>query len=507
MHPPALELAELHAKPNLATKRRMALCPRLTCFAGIAIIRQMKPYHLENQTHDPIHGYIPFTSSAQLSGDECSEREVIDSPWVQRMRHIHQLQTAWWVFPTAEHTRFQHIVGAMHMGSRFAASLYASLRENCPDCPSRGYVESLLRMAGLLHDVGHGPFGHFFDAHFLQRHGETHETLGAKIIRQYLAPYLHKLRRTPDNSLAPEECLDVEHVAWLIVRPGGPTDTEEKPRWLQFLRGVLSGIYTIDNLDFVLRDAYMSGFSRQAFDLDRLLHYSFFSERGLTIHDRGIDALMRFMTSRADLFRSIYFHRTVRAIDLTLVDLFSDSRDLLFPGNPAERLDEYLEFTESALLVDVRRWRQSKDPRIQKLGHRWVDLLDRKIPWTMVCQRHLVYSESDAERSSIFSDPKLAEHAIRGQAMGALDGVSLRVDIARHIFRPHTTGPSLGQNFLYDSSRESIRPLTANQLFRRMPVSFRICRVYAIDPQHSATIAASIDQLLGVSAIDDATNM
>ena len=79
------------------------------------------------------------------------------------------MQTAWWVFPTAEHTRFQHVLGVMHLGSRAVAALYDSLREVCPDVPSRGYVESLVRMAGLLHDVGHGPFGHFFDEHFLSR--------------------------------------------------------------------------------------------------------------------------------------------------------------------------------------------------------------------------------------------------------------------------------------------------------------------------------------------------
>ena len=102
-----------------------------------------------------------------------------------------------------------------------------------------------------------------------------------------------------------------------------------------FLRSLLSGIYTIDNLDFVLRDAYMSGYSQRAFDLDRLLHYSFFTPAGLTIHDRGIEALIRFMAARAELFRTIYFHRTVRAIDLTLADLFADSRQLIFAGESA----------------------------------------------------------------------------------------------------------------------------------------------------------------------------
>ena len=116
----------------------------------------------------------------------------------------------------------------------------------------------------------------------------------------------------------------------MITRPSGSGD-EGRPRWLHFLRSLLSGIYTIDNMDFVLRDAYMTGYSVRAFDLDRLLHYSFFSDSGLTIHDRGLDALVRFMGVRAELFRSVYFHRTVRAIDLTLADLFAVSKQPSVP--------------------------------------------------------------------------------------------------------------------------------------------------------------------------------
>jgi HD superfamily phosphohydrolase len=72
-------------------------------------------------THDPLHGYIAFTSGP---AGETTERDIIDHPWVQRLRQIHQLQTAWWVFPTAEHTRFQHVLGVMHIASRAAAALY-----------------------------------------------------------------------------------------------------------------------------------------------------------------------------------------------------------------------------------------------------------------------------------------------------------------------------------------------------------------------------------------------
>ncbi|MCU0877791.1 MAG: HD domain-containing protein, partial [Pirellulaceae bacterium] len=340
----------------------------------------MHAHDTVNLTHDPVHGYIPFVSGAGLPADEVSERQIIDDPWVQRLRHIHQLQTAWWVYPSAEHTRFPHVLGAMHLGSRATAALYDSLQEVCPDVPSRGYVETLLRMAGLLHDVGHGPFGHFFDEHFLKGFGLTHETLGAAIIEERLAEKLVRLRRNPHSALLPSETLNPQQIAWLIQRPRAGDD-QERPKWLVLLRALLSGIYTIDNMDFVLRDAQMTGYSPRSFDLDRVLHYSFFSPQGLTIHDRGIDALVRFMGVRAELFRTVYFHRTVRAIDLALKDLFVASRERIFPGNPRERLDDYLYFTETSLLVDTQRWASAADPALRDLGARWRALIARQVPW------------------------------------------------------------------------------------------------------------------------------
>lgn len=465
----------------------------------------MRDYHLENLCHDPIHGYIPFTSGEDLLPGEVAERQIIDHPWVQRLRFIHQLQTAWWVYPSAEHTRFQHVIGVMHLASRAVDALYDSLHATCDKTPSKGYVETLLRMAGLLHDVGHGPFGHFFDSHFLKDFGHTHETLGQVIIRDELGGLLQRLRRNPNTRLLDGEQLDPQHVAWLIARPRSADSPQ--PRWLSFLRSLLSGIYTIDNLDFVLRDAYMTGYSQRAFDLDRVLRYSFFSESGLTIHDRGIDALLRFMTVRGELFRSVYFHRTVRAIDLTLADLFRDGKSYIFDGDPLDDLSKYRQLTEASLLVDVSRWNESDDAKQRELGQRWSELLRRELPWRMICQRTHVFSERDAESSSIFSDGELVERKIRQQLPSALEQMPLRVDIARHIFRPHTLGPASGQNFLYDSARGRVRPLTTNALFRRTPVSQRICRVYALSNEHANELASALDALAGELPDDDLTNM
>ncbi len=154
----------------------------------------------------------PVRLEGRAPQGEVSEQEIIDHPWVQRMRHIHQLQTAWWVFPSAEHNRFQHVLGAMHLASRVMEQWYDSLKESCPNVPSRGYVESLARMAALLHDVGHGPFGHFFDDQYLDQFGITHEDIGARIIEQELGDLLRGIRRNPNGSLQPLEEIDPKQV-------------------------------------------------------------------------------------------------------------------------------------------------------------------------------------------------------------------------------------------------------------------------------------------------------
>src|SRR5262249_2735550 len=217
----------------------------------------------------------------------------------------------------------------------------------------------------------------------------------------------------PHGSLSADETLQPEQIAFLIKRP---TEVDsEAPGWLRLLRALFSGIYTVDNMDFVLRDSYMSGHSTRAFDLDRLLHYSFFTPQGLTVHVKGMAALVKFIEARGELFRSLYFHRTVRAIDLTLSDVFPTTVERLLPGNPLDHLDKYLRLTEWSLLGEVELWPDSPDAERRRLGKAWQEILRRQVQWKMAVERTIPFEHGQAELTRIFTEPELVERRGRAQ--------------------------------------------------------------------------------------------
>ncbi len=406
----------------------------------------MRDFQHESLSHDPIHGYIPFTSSvsainSEALSDEATEQQIIDHPWLQRLRQIHQLQTAWWVFPTAEHTRFQHVLGAMYLASRAVETLFDSLKEVCPGRAQPG-LRRIAHAPGCA-SARRGPRAvrTFFRRAFSGRLRPDARNPG----RRNHPPRLCRFDppRSPQSQHRSGRRRNARSRANRLSHyPAQKTPADEGPKWLRFLRSLFSGLYTVDNMDFVLRDAYMSGYSTKAFDLDRLLHYSMFTEKGLTIHERGLSALVRFISIRAELFRAIYFHRTVRAIDLGLQELFLDSKPYLFPGNPLEHLDEYQQLTEWSLLMQVSAWPKSNDPKLRDLGLRWRDFLGRHLRWKMACEQTIFFAPGESEQSSVFSSEKSFEAAVRGTLPKDLKDLPIRVDTARHVHRPgaHTPG-------------------------------------------------------------------
>ena len=345
-----------------------------------------------NLISDPIHGYIELTKrlapgdarAAGLPPEEAAEEDILDTAWLQRLRRISQLQSARWVFPTAEHSRFTHGLGVMHEAGLWGRQLYPSLVETLAATepgmrpPSEGLVVETLRVAGLLHDVGHGPFAHFFDDHVLvafpapadvRRPGGkalTHEDLSQLIIEHELGSLIRRLRRAPGDGIpardafADGEAIDPAWVAYLVAKPR--LDDPAMPRWVRWLQPLLSGIFTVDNLDYVRRDAYLTGVSAGPVDAERLRRYAFISERGLTLYEPGLAALEMFLTARLFMYQQVYFHRTVRGIDLDLAEVFAPSIRAIFgDGSPADDLRSYADLDEYALLHQAARWGRGED--------------------------------------------------------------------------------------------------------------------------------------------------
>ncbi len=432
-----------------------------------------------NLIADPLYGYIEITKG---SGSDPGERGLLDSPWMQRLRRIHQLQSAWWVFPTAEHSRFSHLLGSMHLSTLFARQIDPSLRAAFPDTPSPALVESTLRLAGLLHDCGHGPFGHFFDREVLSPFGIDHEDVGRHLVVHELGDQIRALRAAPGGPFEPGEQVDPRWVAWVMA----PADMPgyEPPGWLRACKPILCGPATVDNLDYVRRDAYMVGVSVGAVDMQRLLHYTFVSGDTVVLHAHALGALEMFLEARLFLYLSIYFHRTVRRIDLSMREIFAETVSHLLSGDPRDHLDEYVDLTDWSLLEAVRRWRHG-DPTERQLAEGWRRIMDRQLRWQLVYEATLRTDEATADL-----------HArVAAELPANARDINFLVDIATASVAPKNPLDPGGFVAVYDPLRDRVERGRADALVARLPQHSQVVRVFtdtegASEALHAAAQAA-----------------
>ncbi len=454
---------------------------------------------------DPIHQYILYTRPGDIPG-EATEQDLIDTPWVQRLRRVPQLQSARWVFPAAEHSRFQHSLGAMHLAGRFAQQLYPSLRAIFGDeAPSAALVEELLRIAGLLHDVGHGPFGHFFDDNFLIDYDLTHELLGQRIIREELADVLSGLRRSPSGSFHDGERIDPEWICYLMGK-SYTHPLQSHPKWLPFLKPLLSGVFTADNMDYVLRDSYMCGVAVGPIDIERIIYYSFFSERGLTLDRGGLQAFTMFLNARFYMYTNVYYHRTTRGIDLHLKEIFSDTMKIAFPYDLRKELHPYLHLTEWTLLEEVGRWHDSDHPDKRRLGAEWRHVLDRRLKWRM--SHEVVLDLFEQRRGHAFLEAEEVEKRVRTFLPGSLKNVPFKIDMALQDPRP-LNPLKMGdrQIYVYDAASQKVSEEPLTEILKYLPGKVAQCRIFSTTHEHDAALAAALERALGEAPPAIVTNV
>jgi HD superfamily phosphohydrolase len=448
------------------------------------------PFRAVNLISDPIHGYVELTkrldrtesAAAGLPDEVVAEEDLLDTTWLQRLRRISQLQSARWVFPTAEHSRFTHGLGVMHEAGLWGRSLYPSLRRALQSLgepvPSEGLAVETLRMAGLLHDVGHGPFAHFFDDHVLSAFAApadprrpagkrlTHEDLSQLIIEGELGELILGLRRAPGadaerDAFADREAIDPAWVSYLIAKPA--LADPSMPQWVRWLQPLLSGVFTVDNLDYVRRDAYLTGVAVGPVDVERLRRYAFISERGLTLYEPGLAALEMFLTARRFMYQQVYFHRTVRAIDLDLAGVFAASIRAIFgDGSPAERLAEYADLDEYSLLHQAARWARGEDVADGSPGDHHVPVAVADA-WRVILLRRPSW-RAEAEIRAEYEAGEQPKELIAG--LGQPEPGHVAIDLAIVDARPADVPPGEQPRLALEMRDGSVGPSLAEALGR-----------------------------------------
>ncbi|MEM4752516.1 MAG: HD domain-containing protein [Sulfolobales archaeon] len=250
--------------------------------------------------YDEIYGYIPVSEL---------ELKVIETPTVQRLRRIKQLALAWYVYPGAVHTRFSHSLGVMHVIGIIANKFI-----------DEGFMKKddyeLLRIAGILHDVGHTPYSHAIELYMTQAFRIRHEELATYVIEN--DPYLNDV--FSNYGVTPKEVSS-------IIR-----GTHKEPLYNMLLSSDLDA----DRIDYLLRDSLHTGVAYGMIDIDRVLHTITVDRDGeLAVPAKSVQAIENFYIARMHMYRAVYHHKTIAAFQMMMKSIYelmlSELREYLEP--------------------------------------------------------------------------------------------------------------------------------------------------------------------------------
>jgi HD superfamily phosphohydrolase len=281
---------------------------------------------------DPVHRCIQVTEL---------ERELIDTPIFQRLRRIKQLAGAHLVYPSAQHSRFEHSLGAMHLAGLAGEHLF-SLNE------LDNYVQEL-RVASLLHDVGHGPFSHLSEEVVKMRTNRDHEGIGKEIICKTLIGDI-----LSDYGYSPRKIANLS---------SGQTN-------LKFMNEIIAGGISADLMDYLPRDSLFTGAEYGKIDYNRIIN-SFAVVRGssIALQRSALYSFESMLISRYEMFKAVYFHKTVRAAEVMLLHslhLAYNSIDFV-----TRNLNDFLSLTDETILPKILF--SNDNPAVRKLIRNYLE--------------------------------------------------------------------------------------------------------------------------------------
>jgi HD superfamily phosphohydrolase len=308
---------------------------------------------------DPVHNIIP------LREDTAEGRlmiRLIDTPEFQRLRRIKQLGLGLYTYQGAEHSRFTHSLGAMHLMTRILKQLED---RHAIDEEERATV----RAAALLHDVGHGPFSHAMEK-VLAVH---HEQMTMAVVTS-AETNLNAVLRSFSSELP-------RQIASVI-------DGKFKPAALAQL---VSSQLDVDRMDYLLRDSLMTGAKYGMYDLEWIINAIQIDEEAdrIYIAARGVYAVEEYLQARYYMFRQVYFHRTLRSAEAVLrsavrralalvasgVDVWctSDSAFEKLLERKQLTIREHLSLDDSDVIFHMKQWQQAEDETLRDLSERFVN--------------------------------------------------------------------------------------------------------------------------------------
>lgn len=258
---------------------------------------------------DPVHNIIPFED------DNCDKLllSLINTKEFQRLRRIKQLGLSQLVFPGADHSRFAHSIGVMHLARRM-------LNRVTKLCPGRVNSEqrTVVLSAALLHDVGHGPFSHAFE----KITGDKHEKRTLEIIAT---------KGTEVNTILTEFNPDLPGYLKVFFDEDMEEDVREEAVVPPYLTQIVSSQLDADRFDYLLRDSYSTGAEYGRFDVEWMLqHIDIDGDKGrFFVHRKALLAAETYVFARYHMYRSVYYHKTTRAAEVMLRLLLRRYKELL----------------------------------------------------------------------------------------------------------------------------------------------------------------------------------